>query len=209
VNDDSPPGSPSPSTSSTSHHAKSFMKISGNSYTVAHPDLYYERSAVLFSLAALYSALGVGESRREGESIKKAIAAFQTSAGILHYILTEMIPLIPHLSTGMNARNRDPDLGPAMLACLRETMLAQAQECFWQKAVVDRLKDGTIAKLATRVSDLYGSALEYATKGTSIDGGEGDDGCELPKVSCKFRAREEWDWLPTKSPIFFRNGLIT
>lgn len=45
--------------------------------TVAHPDLNYERAAVLFSLAALYSAIGAGESRGEGESIKRAIAAFQ------------------------------------------------------------------------------------------------------------------------------------
>jgi len=158
------------------------MKISGNSYTVAHPDLNYERSAVLFSLAALYSSLGTGESRRDGESIKKAIAAFQTSAGILHHILTELIPLIPHLFSGMNARNSDPDLTPAMLGCLREAMLAQAQECFWQKAVVDRLKDGTIAKLAIRVSDLYSNALDFASKGITVDGKDGDDGCELPKV---------------------------
>jgi programmed cell death 6-interacting protein len=160
------------------------MKIAGNSYIVAHPDLNYERSAILFSLAALYSALGAGESRKEGESIKRAIAAFQTSAGILHYLLTEMVPLISHLFTGINARNGDPDLKPAMLACLREAMLAQAQECFWQKAVVDRLKDATIAKLATRVSDLYRDALDFATNGISAEeGSEGDDaGCELPKV---------------------------
>jgi programmed cell death 6-interacting protein len=160
------------------------MKIAGNLYIVAHPDLHYERSAILFSLAALYSALGAGESRKEGESIKRAIAAFQTSAGILHYLLTEMVPLISHLFTGINARNGDPDLKPAMLACLREAMLAQAQECFWQKAVVDRLKDATIAKLATRVSDLYRDALDFATNGISAEeGSEGDDaGCELPKV---------------------------
>lgn len=163
------------------------MKISGNSYTVAHPDLHYERAAVLFSLAALYSSLGANESRKEGESIKRAIAAFQTSAGILHYLYTDMVPLIAHLFMGINARNGDPDLKPAMLACLREAMLAQAQECFWQKAVVDRLKDGTIAKLAIKVSDLYSGALDFAANGVSVSGMEGEDeldlGCELPKVS--------------------------
>ena len=133
---------------------------------------------MLFSLAALYSSLGAGESRKEGESIKRAISAFQTSAGILHYLVTEMTPLISHLSSGLNARNGDPDVKPAMLSCLREAMLAQAQECFWQKAVVDRLKDATIAKLAIGVSDLYGSALDFATGEAEKEG----DGCELPKV---------------------------
>jgi programmed cell death 6-interacting protein len=180
ADDDSPPSSPS--TSNATKQAKSYLKIAGNSYTVAHPDLNYERSAVLFCLAALYSSIGASESRREGESIKRAIAAFQTSAGILHHILIELTPLIKHLCTGTNARNADPDLKPAMLACLRDTMLAQAQECFWQKAVVDRMKDGTIAKLAIRVSDLYSSALSFATSGFSQDGQEGSESCELPKV---------------------------
>ncbi|UZJ52778.1 hypothetical protein CBS101457_002098 [Exobasidium rhododendri] len=191
VESDSPPASPS--TSNTPHRAKSYMKISGSSYTVAHPDLNYERSAVLFSLAALYSSLGTGESRKDGESIKKAIAAFQTSAGILHYILTEMVPLISHLSSGMNARNVDPDVQPAMLGCLREAMLAQAQECFWQKAVVDRLKDATIAKLAARVSELYGNAIGLATKGALDDAiKEGDGGCELPREWLNHMSIKKW-----------------
>lgn len=31
-------------------------------------------------------------------------------------------------------------------------MLAQAQECYWQKAVLDNLKNGTIAKVSLGVS---------------------------------------------------------
>lgn len=205
--DDSPPSSPS--SSSAPRHAKSFIKIAGNSYTVAHPDLNYERAAVLFSLAALYSSLGANESRKEGESIKRAIAAFQTSAGILHYLFTEVVPLISHFFVGMNARNADPDLKPAMLACLREAMLAQAQECFWQKAVIDRLKDGTIAKLATRVSDLYGDALDFAANGVSVPGMEGEDGidsgCELPKVSDDEKCKVEHSHPLTTCP---RAGVV-
>lgn len=80
-----------------------------------------------------------------------------------------------------------------MLESLRDAMLAQAMECFWQKGVVDHLKDATIAKLAMRVSELYGSSLDAAAKGGnsgnggwgggSWGGGAGSDGCELPSVS--------------------------
>lgn len=171
--------------------------MSGNSYTVAHPDLHYERSAVLFTLAALHSALGANESRKDGESLKRAIASFQASAGILHYLLTEMTPLISHLSSGTNSRNADPDLKPAMLACLREAMLAQAQECFWQKALLDRLKDVTIAKLATRVSDLYSNALDFASNGVPSDDVINGDinqegGCELPKDWLNHMTIKKW-----------------
>lgn len=46
------------------------------------------------------------------------------------------------------------------------------------------MKNSTIAKLAMRVSELYGSALDFAAKGGDTFGmAEGDGGCELPSVS--------------------------
>jgi len=54
------------------------------------------------------------------------------------------------------------------LEALEALMLAQAQECFWQKAVKDGLKDATIAKLAMHVSDLYNTAGEWSLKSQSI-----------------------------------------
>lgn len=58
------------------------------------------------------------------------------------------------------------DLSTAALNVLINLMLAQAQECFWQKAVMDQLKDGTIARLAIRVSEFYDAAYDYATNST-------------------------------------------
>lgn len=69
----SPPGSPS----APRQPARAYASTSGSTLTVAQPDIHYERAAVLFSLAALSSAIGASESRGEGESIKRAIAAFQ------------------------------------------------------------------------------------------------------------------------------------
>lgn len=54
------------------------------------------------------------------------------------------------------------------LQSLESLMLAQAQECFWQKAVKDGLKDASIARLAAKVSDFYAEAGDYAIKSNAI-----------------------------------------
>jgi programmed cell death 6-interacting protein len=54
------------------------------------------------------------------------------------------------------------------LESLEYLMLAQAQECFWQKAVMDGYKDASIAKLAAKVSDFYGAAGDWGVKSEAI-----------------------------------------
>lgn len=54
------------------------------------------------------------------------------------------------------------------LESLEQLLLAQAQECFWSKAVKDGLKDGLISKLAVKVSDYYDQAAEFGTKSDII-----------------------------------------
>ncbi|KAI8378008.1 BRO1-like domain-containing protein [Radiomyces spectabilis] len=49
------------------------------------------------------------------------------------------------------------------LQSLTNLMLAQAQECVWQKAAIDQLRDGTIARLASKVAEYYDAAYELAT----------------------------------------------
>lgn len=54
------------------------------------------------------------------------------------------------------------------LESLQEVMLAQAQECFWHKAVNDEIRDAAISRLAAKVAELYSSAGESATKSNGI-----------------------------------------
>lgn len=60
------------------------------------------------------------------------------------------------------------DMDAMTLESLEQLMLAQAQECYWQKAVMDGLKDASIAKLAAMVSDYYSTAADFAVKSDSI-----------------------------------------
>lgn len=60
------------------------------------------------------------------------------------------------------------DMDDMTLQCLEQLMLAQAQECFWQKAIKDKLKDASIARLAARVSDYYSYAGDHGIKSNAI-----------------------------------------
>lgn len=54
------------------------------------------------------------------------------------------------------------------LEALESLMLAQAQECFWQKAVVDGNRDTIVARLAEQVSEFYKAAEEFGVKSNAI-----------------------------------------
>lgn len=60
------------------------------------------------------------------------------------------------------------DMDDNTLEAIEQLLLAQAQECFWQKAVVDGYKDASIAKLAAKVSDFYIAASDWGIKSDAI-----------------------------------------
>lgn len=123
-------------------------------------NLRFELANILFNLAALYSQLAFATNRTTSEGLKKAAGYGIAAAGTLLFLRTEVIP---------DMRSTPPDnLDDATLQSLEQLCLAQAQECFWQKAVKDSLKDGTIAKLAAKVSDFYSTAGDWAVKSDAI-----------------------------------------
>lgn len=114
----------------------------------------------MYNLAALYSQLAVSLNRSTGEGLKSACNYFCQAAGVIHYLKTDIIP---------DLRSTPPeDMDTMTLECLEQLLLAQAQECFWSKAVKDGLKDASIAKLAAKVSDFYDQAAEYGTKSDTV-----------------------------------------
>ncbi|KAG6059945.1 hypothetical protein E4U32_003745 [Claviceps aff. humidiphila group G2b] len=124
-------------------------------------NMKYELINILYNLAALYSQLAVNTSRSTSEGIKLAANYFSLTAGVLSYMKKEVVPEL---------RMSDPpeDMDEHTLESLLQLFLAQSQECFWQKAVVDGYKDASIAKLAARVSDLYSLAGEAAIRSEAI-----------------------------------------
>ncbi|KAL2132272.1 hypothetical protein VTI74DRAFT_3986 [Chaetomium olivicolor] len=134
-------------------------------YHTEHPlvqnNLKYELMNILYNLAALYSQLAFSSNRGNTEGLKTAASYFSQAAGVLSHMKTEVLP---ELRMG----SPPDDMDEATLESLTQLFLAQSQECFWQKAVMDGYKDASIAKLAARVSDLYNLAGEAAMHSEAI-----------------------------------------
>lgn len=124
-------------------------------------NLKYELMNILYNLASLYSQLALNTPRGNTDGLKTAANYFSLAAGVLSHMQTAILPEL---------RMSDPpeDMDHATLESLTQLLLAQSQECFWQKAVMDGYKDASIAKLAARVSDLYNSAGEAAMQSEAI-----------------------------------------
>ncbi|KAF3349522.1 BRO1-like domain-containing protein [Verticillium dahliae] len=129
---------------------------------VVRNNLKYELLNILYNLAALYSQLAVAQTNSGPEGVKKAVPYFNLAAGVLSYMQKEVLPEL---------RMSDPpeDMDTHTLEALIQLLLAQSQECFWKKAVMDgTYKDAIIARLAARVSDLYSTAGDAAMKSEAI-----------------------------------------
>lgn len=127
---------------------------------VSQDNLRFELANILFNLAAMYSQLAMASNRSTGEGLKTACNYFCFAAGVLSHLKNTVIP---------DMRTAPPeDMDAMTLESLEYLMLAQAQECFWQKAVKDGLKDASIAKLAVKVSDLYSDAGDWGIKSDAI-----------------------------------------
>lgn len=127
---------------------------------VSQNNLRFELSNVVFNLAALYSQLAFSLNRTSAEGLKQACNYLCQSAGVLSHLRNDILP---------DLRTSPPeDMDEMTLQSLEALLLAQAQECFWQKAVKDGLKDASIARLAARVSDLYAESGEFAVKSDAI-----------------------------------------
>lgn len=124
-------------------------------------NLKYELMNILYNLASLYSQLAINTSRANTDGLKTSANYFSQSAGVLSHMKTSVLPEL---------RMSDPpeDMDEHTLESLTQLLLAQSQECFWQKAVMDGYKDASIAKLAARVSDLYNLAGESAVKSEAV-----------------------------------------
>lgn len=108
----------------------------------------------------MYSQLALSSNRATSDGLKNAAGNFCFAAGVISHLRTNVIPEL---------RISPPeDMDDLTLESLEHLMLAQAQECFWQKAVKDGLKDSSIAKLAAKVSDLYSEGGDWALKSDSI-----------------------------------------
>ncbi|KAL3479994.1 BRO1-like domain-containing protein [Aspergillus californicus] len=127
---------------------------------VSQDNIRFELANIIFNLSSLYSQLAFSSNRTTSDGLKQACNYLCQAAGVIKHLRTDIVP---------DMRSAPPDdMDEMTLQSLEQLLLAQAQECFWQKAVQDGLKDASIARLAAKVSDYYADACEYAVKSNAI-----------------------------------------
>ncbi|PPR00900.1 hypothetical protein CVT24_000385 [Panaeolus cyanescens] len=117
--------------------------------------IVFERAAVLFNLAALYSQLAGVQDRSSAEGITRAASNYQYAAGTLSFLHSSVLP-------GLVLTPEDEDvpldLSNEIVKTLEYLMLAQAQECSWQLAKLNQFRNSLIAKIAAGTAELYNLA---------------------------------------------------
>eukprot|EP01097_Dermamoeba_algensis_P006110 TRINITY_DN3854_c0_g1_i1.p1 TRINITY_DN3854_c0_g1~~TRINITY_DN3854_c0_g1_i1.p1 ORF type:complete len:877 (+),score=270.26 TRINITY_DN3854_c0_g1_i1:258-2633(+) len=109
--------------------------------------LYFEKANVLFNIGSVYSAAALQQSRQNDEGVKLSSHYFQCAAGAFEQ-LSELLQKMPQeVVCG--------DMNLEVLAFIKSLMLAQAQECFYEKAAKDNMKPTLLSKIAAQVSEYY------------------------------------------------------
>jgi programmed cell death 6-interacting protein len=127
---------------------------------VLQNNLRFELANILFNLGSLYSQLAFGTNRTTIDGLKSAAEYSMGAAGTFSFIRTEILP---------DMRSSPPeDMDDITLQSLQQLCLAQGQESFWQIAIKKNMSDGTVAKLAAKVSDYYISAADAARQSRSV-----------------------------------------
>ncbi|KAF8923241.1 pH-response regulator protein palA/rim20 [Dissophora ornata] len=124
--------------------AKSLSDYISISYA-EHPDSYQDDFRILDELRADIVNL---------EPHQNALNRLN-AAGVFQHLRDTVIPELRITPT--------IDISTTALTVFMQLMLAQAQECFWQKGALDKIKDGLAAKLAAKVAEFYEAANEGAT----------------------------------------------
>ncbi|XP_030597156.1 programmed cell death 6-interacting protein isoform X2 [Archocentrus centrarchus] len=124
----------------------------GGSVKLALASMGYEKTCVLFNVAALASQIASEQNLDNDEGLKSSAKYYQLASGAFGHIK----------DTVLSALNREPtmDISPETVGTLSLIMLAQAQEVFFLKATSDKMKDAVIAKLANQAADFYGDAFK-------------------------------------------------
>ncbi|KIW35217.1 uncharacterized protein PV07_01924 [Cladophialophora immunda] len=127
---------------------------------VLQNNLRFELANILFNLAALYSQLAYATNRTTIDGLKSAAEYSIAAAGTFSFIRTDILP---------DMRSTPPeDMDDITLDSLQQLCLAQGQESFWQIAIKRNMSDGTVAKLAAKVSDYYVFAADAARQSRAV-----------------------------------------
>ena len=114
----------------------------------------FERCAILFNLAALHSQVGIDQDRTTSGGLLAACKKFQEAAGVFAHIKD-------HVAMRMDAP-QPLDVSPDSSRMLEQLMLAQAQECVFEKAMNEKKSEGVCARLGKQCMLFYQEVVQVS-----------------------------------------------
>ncbi|KAG0476298.1 hypothetical protein HPP92_013139 [Vanilla planifolia] len=114
--------------------------------------IHLEKSAVLFNIGAVQSQIALSADRASPAGLKLACNAFQAAAGSFAMLREAVAPKLATVGGGT------VDLSVECAGVLERLMLAQAQECFFEKVIADAKPPGLCSKVARQVGLFYEEA---------------------------------------------------
>ncbi|GAM29306.1 hypothetical protein SAMD00019534_124820 [Acytostelium subglobosum LB1] len=120
--------------------------------------VYFERSSILFNYGSLLSQVAASVNRSTVDGIKKACQTYQAAAGAFN-TLREYVSMHSECCAS-------PDFSADSLNMASALMLAQAQECVYEKAVADNLSDSIQSKLAIQVAEDFDTVHQLTNTNT-------------------------------------------
>eukprot|EP00252_Welwitschia_mirabilis_P019453 TRINITY_DN4515_c0_g1_i1.p1 TRINITY_DN4515_c0_g1~~TRINITY_DN4515_c0_g1_i1.p1 ORF type:complete len:888 (+),score=181.72 TRINITY_DN4515_c0_g1_i1:183-2846(+) len=115
-------------------------------------NIHLEKAAIAFNLGALHSQIALAADRTSPQGLKTACNAFQAAAGAFAF-------LRDNISMKASAGPCTLDVSVECAGMLERLMLAQAQECFFEKVVADSKPNSLCSKVARQVSLYYEEAF--------------------------------------------------
>ncbi|KAI9914358.1 hypothetical protein PsorP6_008484 [Peronosclerospora sorghi] len=157
----------------------------------------FEQAAVMFNVGALESQLGVQADRSTAEGLKTACHHFMRAAGAFSDVNDKIV--------AQTIGYRTPDMSAEGLGLLKNLMLAQAQACFYEKAVKDQIKDAIKAMLVQQALDYYVTALDFCRSSALAGFVDKSWGAHLQfQVHCMRAAAQYWQGTASKSAALDR-----
>ncbi|KAI4962827.1 hypothetical protein ZWY2020_025270 [Hordeum vulgare] len=120
---------------------------------VSLPSVHLEKAAVLFNLGAVYSQIALAADRTTDVGIRTACGAFQSAAGAFAWLKESGVA-----AKAVAAGATTVDVTPDCAGMLEKLMLAQAQECFFEKVIAGGKPPALCSKVARQVGVFYEEA---------------------------------------------------
>ncbi|CAM6101276.1 unnamed protein product [Calypogeia fissa] len=114
-------------------------------------NIHFEKAAIAFNLGAVQSQLALSADRSTANGLKQACNCFQASAGAFAF-------LRDNISMKASGSSSTVDISVECAGMLERLMLAQAQECFFEKVLSDNRPSSLCSKVAKQVGLYYEEA---------------------------------------------------